>query len=159
MPDTIAITTVGMTLVDACKVAFLVQLPRLPINPRPCHLLPPPSPGVSRVLLHCSLVHVANTDYVGARYDQLIHADQDHVVFLPGALVEVSVTKSHVLEVMFADDLALHVLGPPDPPLVQSRPHLHLRKCDYRLVVLHHLCPLLCIFFDTAEATWTVVLQ
>ena len=115
-----------------------------------------------------------------------------HVVYVLGALVEVGVPKHlryddhgdvkgsvthHKVPVMFANALALHVLGPPDPPLVPGRPHLHLvkrqflisyveishldhlRKCDHRLVVLHSLRPLLYIFFDIAEATWTVVLQ
>ena len=82
----------------------------------------------------------------------------------------------HVFFVMFANNaLALHVLGPPDPLLVQGRSHLHLlgkskkvgvlldklrsvpqdylRPCGHRLVVLHKLRHCRSHMVDIAEPT------
>ena len=82
----------------------------------------------------------------------------------------------HVSFVMFANNaLALHVLSPPDPLLVQGRPHLHLlgklkkvnalldklrsvtqdylRPCGHRLVVLHKLRHCRSHMVDIAEPT------
>ena len=82
----------------------------------------------------------------------------------------------HVFFVMFSNNaLALHVLGPPDPLLVQVRSHLHLlgkpkkvdvlldklrsvtqdylRPCGHRLVVLHKLRHCRSHMVDIAEPT------
>ena len=39
------------------------------------------------------------------------------------------VLEDHVFFVMLANALTLHVLGPPDPLLVQERPQLYLEHC------------------------------
>ena len=75
-----------------------------------------------------------------------------HVVYVLGALVEVGVPKHlryddhgdvkglvthHKVPVMFANALALHVLEPPDAPLVPGRSHFHLVK--HQFLISHML--------------------